>query len=173
MARDEELGVERRNHARATLSKLGVVERADAPASSALVMDVSATGARLKVAEPPDGSADYILHFKVEGVSYTPRFRVVRWTSDKRGHHWGGVFRDLTPEQMVSLRQAVYKLFGRPHVRPWQDIRAECTAQPEGNVLVGCTRTGREVHIAARDCLHLGAKGVRQFVLDVEDAGPV
>lgn len=162
---------ERRNYARAAISKLAVVEQPDAPATPAVVMDVSETGAQLKMPHPPSNSAQYLLHFKIGRGSYSTRFRVVRSATSEGGQYmWGCEFKDLRPELMANLRSAVYELFGRPHVRPWPQIKHDCSVNPSGKVLIGCTAAGKEVFVASRDALHLGDKGVHQFVLDVEDA---
>lgn len=173
MAVDETVSEDRRNYARVQLAKLAVVEQPDAPSTPAVVVDVSERGVRLKMPQPPTENTQYLLHFRLHGASYSARFAVVRSESEQGYHHWGCVFKDVPAGQLATLRRTVYKLFGRAHVRPWQDIKHDCSLQPNERILVGCTAGGKEVYIASRDCLHLGAKGVRQFVHDVEDAASV
>ncbi len=170
MAMDETISSERRNFARVQLAKLAVVEQPDAPPTPAVIVDVSERGARLKMPQAPSEATQYFLHFKLNGAPHAMRFTVVRSGTFEGQHQWGCVFKDASSDEVAKLRHAVYALFGRPHVRPWQDIKRECQAQSNGKILVGCTSDGKEVFIASRDCLHLGTKGVQQFVMDVEDA---
>lgn len=134
-------------------------------------MDVSEYGARLKMTRPPDPNGHYLLHFKFGGTSHLARFVVVRWSATDRGdYYWGCRFNEVSPERLARIRRAVYESFGHAYVRPWLDIKRDCAAHPDRKVLIGCTATGKEVYLAGAACLHLGAEGTRQFVLDFDEA---
>jgi hypothetical protein len=171
MAFERSALTERREFARVQTSKLAVVEEPDAPPIPARVVDICERSVRLKMPKPPAQAVHYLMRFKFGSDSYVTYFTPVRSaTADAGQYHWGCMFTDLSPQEATNLRRAIFEQFAHPHVRPWLNIRRECLDQPNGKVLVGYTRTGDDVILSSSDCLHIGAKGVQQFVLNLEQA---
>src|SRR6185437_1822207 len=68
---------ERRRDSRTSVSLMGALQ-ADGQEAAVVVMDLSATGARIQANDPPDLEREYELHFSVHHTAYSTRFRVTR-----------------------------------------------------------------------------------------------
>lgn len=160
--------MERRTNVRAPVSLMGAVE-VDGSEAPAVVLDLSTTGAHLQTDSPPDPNHEYQLHFNVHHTSYSPHFRVVRWTGVGGAYHWGCTFSDLSDEERDNLRRTVQAVSGSSvlAVRRWDEILADAGGAPERQVLIGTTPAGRHIKLAASDCLEMGQAGVDLFVRTV------
>lgn len=159
------VGMERRTDPRARVSLLGTVHTEDGE-RPVVVLDLSTGGARIQAGKEPDMERDYHLDFRVHDQEYKARFRVVRWDGAEETYQWGCSFADLSSDQMNMLRRSVHAAVGlsETFLRPWDEIEAEAKAPAGAYVIVGHTPAGREILLAAKDCLDIGSEGVELFV---------
>lgn len=165
----EEAHTERRRHRRVPIAKLAMLEEPDAPAGSVMVVDLSESGARLKTSKPPQTAVQYVVHFRLNGDTFPTSLVAVRDDEEAGRHLWGCEFRQLTTDQLVHVRKYVHALTGSEHstLRSWSVIKEECRVRAGAEIVVAYAPSGAEIRLPTRDCLHLGAKGIEQFVHDV------
>jgi hypothetical protein len=160
--------MDRRGDVRAPVSVMGAVrsETVDAPV---VLLDLSASGARIQADAPPDLASEYLLNFTVHNAKYQARLRVVHWEANDAAYYWGCSFTDLAPEQLDALRRTVNAAAGltTTTVRHWKEIAHEARTSPDAQVLVGFTPAGHELKLAGQECLDIGRDGVELFVRTV------
>ncbi|HEU0166755.1 MAG TPA: PilZ domain-containing protein [Chloroflexota bacterium] len=159
---------ERRSSLRAPVSLLGELEFED-DGQPVVLLDLSASGARIQASDPPRLDRDYLLNVTVHSLPYRARFRVAHWLEAGGSYHWGGRFVDLSTDERASLRRAVDAAAGVAAIwhRAWSDIVVEAAGASESQVLVGATPAGQEIRLAGADCLSMGQTGVELFVRTV------
>ncbi|MBV9121185.1 MAG: PilZ domain-containing protein [Chloroflexi bacterium] len=142
---------------------------AGAEQASVVVVDLSASGARIRVDVQPDLDCEYLLHFTIQGTRYRARFRVIHWREDSGSYHWGGAFVGLSSGEINALRQAVHAAAGLSglSIRDWNLVFEDARRTPADQVLVGATPAGRQVSLSGADCLGMGQDGVALFVRTV------
>jgi len=143
--------------------------QSDGSEAPVMLVDLSPAGARLKVSDPPQPDAEFMLHFTVHRTRYETRFRVVHWSETDGSFHWGGMLLDLTDEQRTNLRRAVEAAAGMATTwfREWTAVSEEALRSPIEQVLVGTTPAGQEIRLLGEDCTEMGAEGVELFVSTV------
>ena len=161
------VSIERRRYPRTLVSKLAVLEQPDAPTTTAMLVEVSESGAPLRTAVKPDPQMAYVIHFTLDGHKYTASVRVVRWAWESGMYRWGCELRGMTPSKVDQLRKFVYGAAGMPIVRPWMDIRRDCSERPSEQVVIGYRPKGGEIRVRTQDCLRIGAEGLNQFAQSV------
>ena len=149
-----------------------LAEYTDSLGSSEAVMivDISASGARIHTGHMPVSGA-YQIHFGVYGKSYNTRFEVARVVEAGDDRYWGVHFVDLAAAEIEELRRSVEVIAGEAtwSLLDWNDIRKEAESGLQ-QVIIGFSATGEEVLVPGPFALHAGEEGLHMF-MDAHHSG--
>ncbi len=157
----------RRRDPRAQVSKLAILERPDAPTSTAILEDVSESGARLKAAHAPHPHTSYVIHFRLGERTFMTPLRVASWKACLGGYSWHCELRGLSGSQREHIRHFVHRSAGLPIVRSWLDIRRDCSKAPGEQVVVAYRPDGGEIRLHSQQCLKIGPDRLDEFAQHV------